>query len=792
MLLTFLLVFQADSYQYWGDKYHAVLSSQVLFGKIPGESLARPLWRDDVLAGNIWLVSLGTIPFMVDTAAARVFQLSPFAIDLLSNGLGYIVATGSMLWYLRHVLALSESSASVGAILFAASGYILSVWTGCANDWWATGLLPALLVGAHRLMRVLEAGGSGRFLMSWAWLTLLVYVSAASSSIKTLPILLGLVMAYGAFVFRTIRSVAWIASAVGVGLCLYAPWLWLYWDAARISQRMASSFTPPVSFAPQDLLGQCFVVLKRIVTGFNVYGVSISAVLIVLVSIATRRVFFTHTSPHVKSILRFSMLALLVCFAMDTFALQVNDLKREVPLAKGFDVVRFEWFASFFALVPVAWLLDRGLLGPEGQPFASEDVRRVRKALVVGAGLFMAQALHHGVRTSDVLASVYPQGLVVGGYVVLWLILTASAFVLLYRGIGERWPAYRRWALGCLALSVLFQASAIGYRHGIELSNRATGDEPIMTYAERFKVPEDLRFLKEINVEDHRVVDLTRPYDRVLTTAASTVLPWAGLRTPVGYGNLFPKWYDQFVAQGINGGRQQASRWVEIQPSPRANLNALKLLDVSYVLAYAGSDLPGYMPLHRHEPTGKIVYAAGTETAAAFLSPGLACASTDQEALEMIHAADFPLLELRAILVSTDPTAQLFCRDQFLSGASAGPQPSRPAQISVRRGPDRVNLEIQSQSGGILTLADTYYPGWRAYLDGVEVPILRTYTTLRGIALQPGHHAVEFVFSPQAFMTLFRLSMGLLLLLLVSVAWVVWRQRRSAVPSCVKKVYVHE
>ena len=45
-------------------------------------------------------------------------------------------------------------------------------------------------------------------------------------------------------------------------------------------------------------------------------------------------------------------------------------------------------------------------------------------------------------------------------------------------------------------------------------------------------------------------------------------------------------------------------------------------------------------------------------------------------------------------------------------------------------------------------LSDPYYPGWRAFVDGVETPILRADYLFRAIALPPGSHEVRFVFVP--------------------------------------------
>jgi hypothetical protein len=84
-----------------------------------------------------------------------------------------------------------------------------------------------------------------------------------------------------------------------------------------------------------------------------------------------------------------------------------------------------------------------------------------------------------------------------------------------------------------------------------------------------------------------------------------------------------------------------------------------------------------------------------------------------------------------------------------------------------------VNLRASSD-GGYLVLTDAYYPGWRAYLDGEETPVLRADYLFRAVALPPGRHLVQFRYQPESFeagLAITRLTLALLgLALLVSLA----------------------
>ena len=65
--------------------------------------------------------------------------------------------------------------------------------------------------------------------------------------------------------------------------------------------------------------------------------------------------------------------------------------------------------------------------------------------------------------------------------------------------------------------------------------------------------------------------------------------------------------------------------------------------------------------------------------------------------------------------------------------------------------PENVAADVDSDAAGILVLADLFYPGWKATVDGEPRPILRADGWLRAVALAPGPHRVEFRYRPVSF-----------------------------------------
>ena len=46
-------------------------------------------------------------------------------------------------------------------------------------------------------------------------------------------------------------------------------------------------------------------------------------------------------------------------------------------------------------------------------------------------------------------------------------------------------------------------------------------------------------------------------------------------------------------------------------------------------------------------------------------------------------------------------------------------------------------------------MADTYFPGWVALVDGKSQPVLEVYGAVRGVVLSAGLHRVEFQYHNQ-------------------------------------------
>lgn len=64
---------------------------------------------------------------------------------------------------------------------------------------------------------------------------------------------------------------------------------------------------------------------------------------------------------------------------------------------------------------------------------------------------------------------------------------------------------------------------------------------------------------------------------------------------------------------------------------------------------------------------------------------------------------------------------------------------------------EHLKVQITSNEMSLFVLADTFYPGWHAYIDGKETKIYRANLMFRGIVLPKGEHIVEFKYIPHSF-----------------------------------------
>jgi hypothetical protein len=90
-----------------------------------------------------------------------------------------------------------------------------------------------------------------------------------------------------------------------------------------------------------------------------------------------------------------------------------------------------------------------------------------------------------------------------------------------------------------------------------------------------------------------------------------------------------------------------------------------------------------------------------------------------------------------------------------------------------------VQIRARLSAPGILVLTDSYYPGWKVFVDGAQKKLLRANHFFRAVELPAGNHSVEFVYDPLSFKIGSLISL-LTAALLIAVPVVGWLRRRAA------------
>lgn len=149
-------------------------------------------------------------------------------------------------------------------------------------------------------------------------------------------------------------------------------------------------------------------------------------------------------------------------------------------------------------------------------------------------------------------------------------------------------------------------------------------------------------------------------------------------------------------------------------------------------------------------------------------------APDDAAALALMADPSFEPSEQVVLLAGDLAAAGLADQAAQLASPAAG-SPVQP----VAYGPEQVTLDATLEASGVLVLADTWYPGWQATVDGAPAALLRANYLLRGVLLPAGHHRVQFEFRPAALQQGAVISLAAAAAVLALAAVGIWRQERK-------------
>lgn len=262
--------------------------------------------------------------------------------------------------------------------------------------------------------------------------------------------------------------------------------------------------------------------------------------------------------------------------------------------------------------------------------------------------------------------------------------------------------------------------------------------------------PEAMSFLQE-DTTPHRMTAY-EPSGSNAFKPLNMNMGWRyGLQDIRGYDSIIPKQYTDYMAAIEPQGDLIYNRVGPIRNPQSLDSPLLDLLGMKYVVAEAQTPIEnaGYKEVFNDGATA--IYENTRAMPRAFTLPlSSTVVITDfAQAIQSVNPTEHVLIDAAAA-------------NGLVLPAQASAAKATPANITAY-GINEVWVDVNTTSPGWLVLADSYFPGWRAYVRPIgsdssqerEVPIQRVNGNFRGVLLTPEAGAqavtVRFRYSPQSF-----------------------------------------
>ena len=695
-----------------------------------------PLWNPYIFCGFPLLATL-QIGFFYPLSL--IYYLLPF--DLAFNYyiiLHYFLAASFMYILLRYY-ELGRPSSFLGGIIFCFSGYLLSVSnmnTSLSSVVW----LPLILLFFDRLLKKINY-------INVAALSLLLAVQFLGGEPTIIYVTLFFLMAYGIMfsgsIKRFFQNTVWLILSGLIALGLVAAQFLPFVELAGLSSRVVSTAYEVVtirSFPPREILTFIFPYFYGAQVHFANYTEEllgrVSQDWLISPYLGILPLFLIFLSLRKKSAFPWffavtALVSLLLSFGKYT------PLYRLVYFIPGISMIRYPVKYLFLTTFCLAVLASAGL--QELMKVLEEKKEGLRKILKVTSGFF-AVLLSIFIflfvlcsRVFEVMAKKYFSGLnpiFLSFAADIFSFNLLSLFNIVFYLLALMlllWAAYHGRIKKSIFVFLLILVVALDLlANGYPIMQPARA-EIFSALPENYEILQEekgiYRFLYTLEVEDQSRVIIGPDFDEALYEAKDNFA--ANWHIPhhfydfFGYESIHPfallKYFRNLTDKGV-----------------KDKLKFLSAFNVKYLISTREIKAPSLRLLRHKEKYGKSIY----------------------------------LYENKKAL----PRA-------YMLDASHRPDMKRARVELIEYQPERVMIRADSNKGGLLFLADAYYPGWKAYVDGKEERILRADEFFRAVPVPPGEHTVRFVYDPLSF------KLGTLIsslaLLGLAVGWQIARRRNT-------------
>jgi hypothetical protein len=117
----------------------------------------------------------------------------------------------------------------------------------------------------------------------------------------------------------------------------------------------------------------------------------------------------------------------------------------------------------------------------------------------------------------------------------------------------------------------------------------------------------------------------------------------------------------------------------------------------------------------------------------------------DAEQVKQALSSGVPDIRTTALLVSAEKSSS--------APSVRSPCPFRPDAVTVvSYGINEIHLAVNTSCPGQFVSSEVMYPGWRATIDGKEVPIDTANLAFRSVFVPEGKHTIVFRYVPRIFL----------------------------------------
>ena len=213
----------------------------------------------------------------------------------------------------------------------------------------------------------------------------------------------------------------------------------------------------------------------------------------------------------------------------------------------------------------------------------------------------------------------------------------------------------------------------------------------------------------------------------------------------LGYSPLIDRRYNEFAAPLGSQGRRNFSGLTNSY-----NSRLFDMMGVRYVISG--------LPLQEIDPNSDLsmfrevtglgynVYENAEALPLAFLVHQAKRVENENEAMAILTDEKFDPLET-VVLELGPPSTQ---KNSMAKEQNSDLLVKDEVRI-IKRSNNRITFQVSSPQEGYLVVTDVYYPGWKAYIDGMESEIMRANYTFKAVAVPVGNHVVELIFDPVSF-----------------------------------------